>query len=282
MKKFLVMIGKIISKLTLSLTFSKTENAEKGSEQPVNIYIDNHLHDGLQKIENITFISDVDGIYADELIENLIVQIKLSDGNFAAHIPVEVGIEGICNFIPKVTDENGIVSLSKLKIKEAGSYNYCIRRNDGLIHKYPIIVRENNVKLKFLNQPQDLASKEVLEKVMVQAIYQSGKKAGGLQILIENNKENVCFSGTKIKFTNKDGIACFDDLIFTKTGNYKLRAICGSILAYSESFHVYAPGINMDFSKCEAGSKEETEAFLTSLLEKQSNGDIIIYNGEEY
>ncbi len=51
---------------------------------------------------------------------------------------------------------------------------------------------------------------------------------------------------------------------------------------YSDPFHVFAPGVCMDFEKCEAGSKEEVEAFLTALLEKQSDGDVIKYNGEEY
>lgn len=86
----------------------------------------------------------------------------------------------------------------------------------------------------------------------------------------------------KSKKTNKEGIACFDNLIFTKTGNYKLKAMCEHTFLYFEPFHIFAPGVCMDFEKCEAGSKEEVEAFLTALLEKQSEGDIIKYNGEEY
>lgn len=138
------------------------------------------------------------------------------------------------------------------------------------------------MKIRFSAHPQDVSSKEVLGEVLVEVAYESGLKIANEPVRIEVNKENVSFGGTNTKYTNEDGIAIFDNLVFTKTGVYKLKAVCRGEYVYSEPFHVFAPGVTIDFEKYESGTSEEVEAFLTALIEKQSQGDSVKYNGEEY
>lgn len=60
------------------------------------------------------------------------------------------------------------------------------------------MVKDNPVKLKFLSQPQDVSSKEVLNEVVVQAIYQWGSVAENVQIKLDISKEGS-WTGTKAK-----------------------------------------------------------------------------------
>ncbi len=284
MIKFLKFLGKIISKITLSFTYY-SKGKESGKEdkgQSVNVYVNNYGNNSTKKIGKIDILSGINNIYANELVEDIVVKVEFTDGTPAPFSDIEFSIENIYGPVIKKTDKDGVVSFHNIQIKEAGNHRFCIKGTEGVVYKDLIVVKDNPVKLKFISQPQDVASKEVLNKVVVQAVYQSGSKAENLQIQLDINRDGVSWTGTRVKDTNKEGIVCFDNLVFTKTGNYKLKAMYEHTFLYSEPFHVFAPGVCMDFEKCEAGSKEEVEAFLTALLEKQLEGDVIKYNGEEY
>lgn len=284
MKKILKILGKIISKITLSFTYTSKlkENSKTDKGQSVNVYVNNYGNDNTRKIGKIDVLSDIDNIYANELIKEIVAKFEFTDGTPASFVVIEFSVENLYGPITKKTNKDGMVSFRDVRIKEAGDHRFCFKEAGGFVYKDLLIVKDNPVILKFINQPQDVASKEVLNKVIVQAVYQSGTKVENLQIQIDINKEGVRWAGTRVKSTDKEGIACFDNLIFTKTGNYKLKVMYETCFLYSDPFHVFAPGVCMDFEKCEASSKEEVEAFLTALLEKQSDGDVIKYNGEEY
>jgi len=284
MNKILKILGKIVSKLTLSLTYAPKgkDSHTKNKEQAVNVYVNNYGNGNIKKIEKIDILSDIDNIYVNELIKEIVIKVELADGTVASFVEIEFSVENLYGPVTKVTDKNGMVSFQNICFKETGNHRFCIKGIGGFVYKDLIVIKDNPVELKFINQPQDVASKEVLNEVIVQAVYQSGTKAENLQIPIDINKEGVRWAGTRVKSTDKEGIACFDNLAFTKTGNYKLKVMYETFFLYSDPFHVFAPGVCMDFEKCEAGSKEEVEAFLTALLEKQSDGDVIKYNGEEY
>lgn len=284
MNEILKVLGKIISKITLSFTYS-SKGKESGKEdkgQSVNVYVNNYGNNSIKKIGKIDILSGIDNIYANEIVKDIVAKVEFTDGTPASFLEIEFSVENLYGPVTKKTDKDGVVSFHDMRLKEAGNHRFCIKGIEGFVYRDLIVVKDNPVELKFLSQPQDVASKEVLNEVVVQAIYQSGSVAENVQIKLDISKEGVSWAGTRAKNTNKEGIVCFDNLIFTKTGNYKLKAMCEHTFLYSEPFHIFAPGVCMDFEKCEAGSKEEVEAFLTALLEKQSEGDVIKYNGEEY
>lgn len=284
MKKILKILCEIISKITFSLTYSLNEKESNNThqEQSVNVYIENYGNGNDKKIEKIDIVSDIDNIYANELIKEIVIKIEFTDCMPASFVEVEFSVENLYGPVKKVTDGNGIVSFQNIRLEESGTHRLCIKSAGGFIYKDLIKIKDNPLELKFISQPQDVSSEEILNEVVVQAIYKSGIKAENLPIQIDVNKEGVSLSGTRLKNTDKEGKVYFDNLIFTKTGNYKLRAICKNISLYSEPFHVFAPGVCIDFEKCKSGSKEEVETFLTALLEKQYDGDVIKYNGKEY
>lgn len=278
--EWLEFFGKIISKLTLSFTYSaKGRESSKGNKmQDINVYV----HNVSKKIEKIEILSDINNIYANELITEIVVKAEFVDGTPASFSEVEFRIENEYGPIIKNTDKDGKVSFCNVQIKRAGNHRLFINDKAGFVYQIPIIVKDNPINLKFISQPQDVASKEVLNEVVVQAAYQSGTIAENVLIKLDINKDGVSWIGTREKNTNKEGIVSFDNIIFTKTGNYKLKAMCQHTFSYSTPFHVFAPGVCIDFEKYAPGSKEEVETFLTALLEKQSENDLIKYNGEEY
>jgi len=280
-------MGKIASKISLSFGFAQKSSGKKQNEdnlsgQSVNIYVNNYRERNPSKIDKIYFVSKLDDFYENEIIKEIIIRAELDDGSVAAFVPIEFGIDDIFGPIIKSTDKNGLVYIENIRIKNAGTYKIYAKAQNGTIVNDVIRIRSNEIKIQFLTQPQDVSSKELLDEILVQITYSSGLKASNKQVRIEVNKENVGFKGNNLKYTNVDGIVCFDNLVFTRTGGYKLKAVCNGKFVYSEPFHVFPPGVEVDFEKCEGGSLEETEAFLTALLEKQSPGDIIKYNGEEY
>jgi hypothetical protein len=270
MNEFLKILGKIISKITLSFTYSSKgkESGKQYKVQSVNVYVNNYANNSAKKIGKIDILSGIDDIYANELIEDIVAKVEFTDGTPTPFSDIEFSIEDIYGPVIKKTDKDGVVSFHNIQIKEAGNHRFCIKGTEGVVYKDLIVVKDNPMKLKFISQPQDVASKEVLNNVVVQAVYQSGSKAENLQIQLDISRDGVSWAGTRVKDTNKEGIVCFDNLVFTKTGNYKLKAMYEHTFLYSEPFHVFTPGICMDSEKCEAGSKEVV-AFLTALLEKQ-------------
>lgn len=277
-------LGEIISKITLSFTYSPKgkDSGKKDKGQSVNVYVNNYGNSNIKKIGKVDILSGIDNIYANEIVKDIVVKVEFTDSTPASFLEIEFSVENSYGPVIKKTDKDGVVSFHDIRLKEPGNYRFCIKGIEGFVYRDLIAVKDNPVELKFLSQPQDVASKEVLNEVVVQAIYQSGSIAENLQIQLDINKEGVSWGGERVKNTNKKGIVCFKNLIFTKTGNYKLKAICNHTFLYSEPFHVFAPGVCIDFEKCEAGSKDEVETFLTVLLEKQSEGDVIKYNREEY
>jgi len=288
MNNILKAMEKIASKISLSFAFSQ-KNKEKREEpnnpingQSVNIYVNNYGERKQPKVNKIYFISKLDNFYANEIVKEIIIKAELDDGSAAAFVPIEFGIEDVVGPTIKNTDKNGLVYIENIRIRNVGTYRIYAKDQNGTIINDEIKIKLNEVKIQFLTQPQDVSSKELLDEILVRITYLSGQKAANKQVRIEVNKKNVIFKGSSLKYTNEDGIVCFDDLAFTRTGGYKLKAVCDGKFVYSEPFHVFPPGVVIDFEKCESGSSEETEAFLTALLEKQSPGDIIKYNGEEY
>ena len=280
---FRAMLSKINLEISYSLEHKKenTKEDESNRGQVVNVYVENSVNESVKKVGKIIILSKIIDIYADELAKGIIVKAEFANGTPASFTEIECSIEELYGPVIKRTDQNGIITFGDIGIKEAGNYKICIKGMERVIYE-DLVIKNNPINLKFISQPQDVSSKEVLKEVLVQAIYQSGTIAPNVYVEININKEGVKWEGTRRKCTDKHGIAHFDDLVFTKTGNYKLKAMHKHIFLYSKPFHVFAPGVCMDFEKCDAGSKEEVEAFLTALLEKQSEGDVIKYNGEEY
>ncbi len=290
MNEILKIMGKIASKISVSIALSRkdkdkskdTQNSNQANGQSVYIYVNNYRESKTQKISRIYFLSRFDNIFENDLLKEIIIKVEFDDGSIAAFVPIEFGIENIYGPVIKKTNEKGLIYIENIKMKSAGNYKVYAKDQSGIIINDVITVKSNKMKVRFLTHPQDVSSNEVLGQVLVQVVYQSGIKIADEQVRIEVNKENVSLRGTNIKYTNEDGVASFDNLVFTKTGGYKLKAVCRGEYVYSEPFHVFAPGVTIDFEKCEAGTSEEIEAFLTALIEKQSQGDVIKYNGEEY
>lgn len=290
MNEILKTMGKIASKISVSIALSRKdkdkskdrENNNQIKGQSVNIYFNSFRESKTKKVSRIYFVSKLDNIYENELIKEIIIKVECDDGSAAVLVPIEFGIENICKPVIKKTNKNGLIYIENIIIKNAGNYKIYAKDQNGVTVNDIIKIKSNKMKIKFLTHPQDVSSKEVLGEVLVQVTYQSGMKVANKQVRMEVNKENISFGGTNIKCTNEDGIASFDNLVFTKTGGYKLRAVCEGEHVYSEPFHVFPPGVTIDFEKCEAGTSEEVEAFLTALIEKQSQGDMVKYNGEEY
>lgn len=285
MGEILTVLKEIISKLTLSFSCAPkpkpkdTREPDKG--QNINVYVNNYGRDNAKKVGGIDILSSLDNIYAHE-VKEIAIKVEFADGTPASCVEVEFYVENLYSPKRKSTDKNGVVSFQDICFKEAGNYHFRVAAAGEFVYNDFIAVKDNMIELKFISQPQDAASKEVLNEIAVQAVYQSGAAAKNVLITLAINKEGVRWKGTKGHITDKDGIARFDDFVFTRTGNYKLQAICKTVSLYSEPFHIFAPGVCVDFTKYDPGSEEETSAFLTALLEKQSDGDIIKYNGEEY
>lgn len=292
MNEFLKILGKIVSKISVSIALSRKDkeedkskgrqNSNQANNQSVNIYLNDCRESKTKKISRIYFISKFDHIFENELIKEIIIKAEFEDGSAAAFIPIEFGIENMYDPVFKVTNEKGLIYIENIRIQNAGNYKIFAKDQSGIIINEVVEVKSNKMKIRFLTHPQDVSSKEVLGEVLVEVAYESGLKIVNEPVKIEVNKENVSLGGTDTKYTNEDGIAIFDNLVLTKTGGYKLKAVCRGEYVYSEPFHVFAPGITIDFGKYESGTSEEVEAFLTALLEKQSQGDSIKYNGEEY
>lgn len=280
LKKIADYLGDFLSVIANCLKKQNSKSDKKNDSSQITI--NNYLQEQKSKVGRISIINDIDTVYAEETIKELAIKVTDVNGFAAIGIPLEIYIEDVCNSTIVSTDGQGMAYIKNVIFKKAQYYNFSVRYGDGYSFNQRIQVKENKVCLSFLEQPQDIMSQEKAGRVAVQASYKSGKKIKKEFIHISLNMENVNFKGAAEKMTNEEGIAYFENLIFGKTGSYKLKATCKGEYIYSDSFRVFPPGVNSDFENFKGGSEEETEAFLTSLLQKQSQGDIIKYNGEEY
>lgn len=282
MIEILKALGEIVSKISLSFSFAPQKQKKENDKAPVNVIVNNFTDKNSPKIGQVIFLNKLENVYTEDVIEELAVKATYINGMVASGIPLEFSIESVYDPIVKNTNSHGIAYFENIKFKKEGRYKLCIKSENDYNYNEVIEVKLNKVCLKFLEQPQSISSKEMLNKVSVNVNYISGTKAEKMLVRIGLNIENVSYSGTNAKITDENGIVYFDNLSLSKTGVYKLKAVCKGEYVYSEPFHVYPPGVNFDFENCDAGSKEETEAFITALLENQSQGDIIKYNGEEF
>lgn len=282
MIEFLRVLGKIVSKISVAFSFSAKQQEKVTDKASVNVTVNNFANKNSLEIGQVLFLNKLENVYTEDVIEKLAVKVIYTNGTVASEIPLEFIVENAYGPVIRNTNSQGIAYFENIKFKEEGRYKFCIKYGKEYNYNEIVEVKLNKICLKFLEQPLSINSKEVLNRISLKANYLSGTKAEKLLVCIGLNMENVSFSGINEKITDENGVVFFDNLSLSKTGVYKLKATCKGEYVYSEPFHVYPPGINMNFESCRAGSKEETEAFLTALLERQSQGDIIKYNGEKF
>lgn len=278
----LKILGEIISKIP----FPSKQQEKKANNSSVSVIVNNFPQKNSDinsyKIGELFFLNKLENIYTEDVIKKIAVKAVYTNGKVASDIPLEFSIENTYDPVLKSTNSEGIAYFENIKFYEEGKYKLCVKYGKEYNYSEVIEVKLNKICLEFLEQPSNTNSKELLNRIALKAKYMSGTKAERVLVCIGINVENICFSGIKERITDENGIVYFDNLSFIKTGVYKLKATCKGTYVYSEPFHVYPPGVCIDFEKYKAGSKEETEAFLTALLEKKPQGDIIKYNGEEF